>query len=210
MAFLDNSGVTALVTRLKNYFALKTDIPTVPTAYTSNPAMDGIASAGSGTTYARGNHVHPHDTSRVPTSTTINGKALSSNVTLSASDVGAQATLVSGTNIKTINGESLLGSGDITVGGGGGGSASGLLVTITSNGNTHTANKTAQEIYNAVTAGIQPVINYYNNYYPVEHIYTNGSRLELFSPSAISGAVLVANSMSDYPSYSGGGGGGDN
>ena len=30
----------------------------------------------------------------------------------------AQATLVSGTNIKTIDGESLLGSGDITVGGG--------------------------------------------------------------------------------------------
>lgn len=34
-----------------------------------------------------------------------------------ASEVGAQATLVSGTNIKTINGESILGSGDITVGG---------------------------------------------------------------------------------------------
>lgn len=32
-----------------------------------------------------------------------------------------QATLVSGTNIKTINGESLLGSGNIVVGGGGGG-----------------------------------------------------------------------------------------
>lgn len=64
MAFLDNSGVTALVTRLKNHFALKTDIPTVPTAYTSNPAMDGTASAGSGASYARGNHVHPHDTSK--------------------------------------------------------------------------------------------------------------------------------------------------
>jgi hypothetical protein len=32
---------------------------------------------------------------------------------------GKQDTLVSGTNIKTINGDSLLGSGDITVGGGG-------------------------------------------------------------------------------------------
>lgn len=57
MAFLDNSGVTALVTRLKNYFALKEE---------------------------------------------------------------KQDTLVSGTNIKTINGESILGSGDIAVGGGGG------------------------------------------------------------------------------------------
>lgn len=34
---------------------------------------------------------------------------------------GKQATLVSGTTIKTINGESVLGSGDISIGGGGGG-----------------------------------------------------------------------------------------
>ena len=51
----------------------------------------------------------------VPTSRTVNGKALSSNITLSASDVGAQETLVSGTNIKTVNSTSLLGSGDVAV-----------------------------------------------------------------------------------------------
>lgn len=38
-------------------------------------------------------------------------------VALSASDVGAQSTLVSGTNIKTINGDSLLGSGNLIIGG---------------------------------------------------------------------------------------------
>lgn len=32
--------------------------------YTSNPAMDGSASAGSSANYARGDHVHPTDTSR--------------------------------------------------------------------------------------------------------------------------------------------------
>lgn len=36
-------------------------------------------------------------------------------VVLTASDVGAQETLVSGTNIKTINGQSLLGSGNIPI-----------------------------------------------------------------------------------------------
>ena len=51
----------------------------------------------------------------VPTSRTVNGKALSSNITLSASDVSAQETLVSGTNIKTVNSTSLLGSGNIAV-----------------------------------------------------------------------------------------------
>lgn len=64
--------------------------PTPPTASTTNPSMDGTASYGSGTSYARSNHVHPTDTSR-------------------------QATLVSGTNIKTINNESILGSGNISV-----------------------------------------------------------------------------------------------
>jgi hypothetical protein len=34
---------------------------------------------------------------------------------------GKQATLVSGTSIKTINGQSLLGSGDLTISGGSGG-----------------------------------------------------------------------------------------
>lgn len=64
----------------------------VPTASTTNPSMDGTASYGSGTSYARSNHVHPTDTSR-------------------------QATLVSGTNIKTINSTSLLGSGNIAIAG---------------------------------------------------------------------------------------------
>lgn len=35
-----------------------------PTPYASNPAMDGTASAGSSSNYARGDHIHPTDTSR--------------------------------------------------------------------------------------------------------------------------------------------------
>lgn len=47
---------------------------------------------------------------------------------------GKQATLVSGTNIKTVNGTSLLGSGDIVISGGGGSySADGTTVCATSN-----------------------------------------------------------------------------
>lgn len=36
----------------------------IPSAYTSDPEMDGIASAGSSTAYAKGDHVHPSDTSK--------------------------------------------------------------------------------------------------------------------------------------------------
>lgn len=45
-----------------------------------------------------------------------NIKTVNSNSLLGSGDVAVQATLVSGTNIKTINSTSLLGSGDITVG----------------------------------------------------------------------------------------------
>ena len=38
--------------------------PSVPTDYTSNPEMDGTASAGTSTSWAKGDHVHPTDTSR--------------------------------------------------------------------------------------------------------------------------------------------------
>lgn len=75
----------------------------------------------------------------VPKSTTVNGHALSANVTVTKSDVGLsnadntsdlakpvstatqtalnlkQDTLVSGTNIKTINGATILGAGDLEI-----------------------------------------------------------------------------------------------
>ena len=37
----------------------------IPAAYTSTPEMDGTASAGSSTKYARGDHVHPSDTNKI-------------------------------------------------------------------------------------------------------------------------------------------------
>ena len=39
-------------------------IPTVPSAYTANPAMDGTASPGSSGNWAKGDHVHPSDTTK--------------------------------------------------------------------------------------------------------------------------------------------------
>lgn len=61
----------------KNYTVTATDIK-----------MDGIQSLGSLDTLAKADHVHPSDTSRVPTSRTVNSKALTSNITLDKSDVG--------------------------------------------------------------------------------------------------------------------------
>jgi len=52
----------------------------------------------------------------------------SANVSWNLTEIGAQATLVSGTNIKTINGDSILGSGNLEISGGGG---SGTVTTVT-------------------------------------------------------------------------------
>ena len=83
-------------------------IPSVPSAYTSNPEMDGTASPGSSAAWARGDHVHPHDSTKadvsaIPTKTSdltndsgfitsapvasVNGQT--GAVSLDASDVGA-------------------------------------------------------------------------------------------------------------------------
>lgn len=64
-----------------------------------------------------------------------------------------QLKLVSGTNIKTINNESLLGSGNISISGGSGGGEANVIEAITFNGTPATiTNKTA-----AITATIPTV-----------------------------------------------------
>jgi hypothetical protein len=60
---------------------------TIPVAATTAPIMDGVATIGATGKYSDAAHIHPSDTSRVATSTTVNGHQLSSNVVVSASDL---------------------------------------------------------------------------------------------------------------------------
>ena len=56
--------------------------PTIPSGVeksTTTPKMDGTASVGSETKFAAGDHVHPSDTSRVPTTRKINGLDLTAD-----------------------------------------------------------------------------------------------------------------------------------
>jgi len=104
----------------------------VPSAATATPLMDGTAAVGTSGKWAKEDHRHPTDTTRASQSaidtTTFSDTFVSAWIgagsTLGQALEGAytfanskQAKLVSGTNIKTINGTSLLGSGDITIGG---------------------------------------------------------------------------------------------
>lgn len=66
-------------------------IPTVPSASTANPQMDGTASPGSTGNWSDGGHVHPTDTTRAAAALEINGHALTGDFDLTAADVGALA-----------------------------------------------------------------------------------------------------------------------
>lgn len=158
----------------------------------------------------------------VPKTTTVNSHPLSSNVVVTASDVGLgnvdntsdankpvstatstalsgkQDTLVSGTNIKTINGSTVLGSGNLVI------SGSGTVTTV----GVATANGFAGTVSNPTTT---PLITLTTNIVGV--VKGNGTALSsavagtdyLVPPSgtsvlkANSGGALVAAVNSDLP-----------
>lgn len=112
--------------------------PTIPPAITIDSALSSTS-----TNPVQNKVINTALNGKVPTTRKINGKALSSDVTLGSADIlvagdrtiddvfssvntsinnlrtSKQDALVSGTNIKTINNEPLLGSGNITIQGGG-------------------------------------------------------------------------------------------
>lgn len=58
-----------------------------PDLSSTAPKMDGTAAVGTGTTAARADHVHPSDTSRVPTTRKINNMDLTADRTLTAENI---------------------------------------------------------------------------------------------------------------------------
>ena len=92
-------------------FSSLTGTPTTIAGYGITDAFDGAYGSLTGTpsTFTPSAHNQAW-TTITSTPTTISGYGITD----------AQATLVSGTNIKTVNGTSLLGSGNITISGGGG------------------------------------------------------------------------------------------
>lgn len=85
--YLDITGLTYLWGKIKGYAKITTTsgttkvvigdnevvIPSGLSPYTSNPAMNGTASAGSSDLFSRGDHVHPKDTTKADKATTLAG-----------------------------------------------------------------------------------------------------------------------------------------
>lgn len=126
-------------TSAKDYIKNKPEIPVLPT-------LADVATSGD-----------YEDLTNTPTIPDVPEWAMSSTKpSYSVSEIsGAQEELVSGTNIKTINNESILGSGNITIQGGGGGDVN-VIESITFNGSNVPvdASKNAAITYSAPVTSV--------------------------------------------------------
>lgn len=131
------------------------------------------------------------DVGAVPTSRTVNGKALSSDVSLSASDVGAVPT----TRKITINGTAKTLDQDVSFtveGGGGTGSVTSVRVQATS--------PVVSSVNTAQTAALDTTISLANNYGDTKNPYASKTaNYVLAAPNGSAGApsfrALVANDI---------------
>ena len=78
-------------------FITTSDIPEGAAASTTTPAMDGIAAIGSELAFARGDHVHPTDTSRAP----LASPALTGTPTAPTATAGTNTTQIATTAFVT-------------------------------------------------------------------------------------------------------------
>ena len=124
-------------------------IPAVPAASDADPAMDGAAAAGSSTSWARGDHVHPSDTSKQPNITagtmalstswsgsgpytqtaTITGVTLTANSKVDIQPTAAQMAQLMADGVTAIVAENT--SGTVTVTAFGAAPSTGLSMQIT-------------------------------------------------------------------------------
>lgn len=128
------------------------------------------------------------DTDLSPTS----GNAVA-NSAIYAALSGKQESLVSGTNIKTINGESILGSGDIQIQGGSGGGGTVTSITITQGTGITVSNSGA-----AITTSGSRIISISSSY---RTYITNGNTAYGWGNHASAG-YLTASSLSGYATES--------
>jgi hypothetical protein len=159
---VDNTdAVVSVAGRTGNVVLTKSDVGLGNVDNTSD-AIKNVLSAGKWTT---------------PRTLTIGGtgKAVdgSGNVSWTLAEIGAQAELVSASNIKTINGQSILGAGDLTV------SGEGSTVTIS------TSSFTAAEGQTVFSTSYTPQL---------VQVYVNGSKLLSSDYTATNGTSITLSS----------------
>lgn len=105
----DKSELPTKLSELTNDagFVTTSDIPEGAAASNTTPKMDGTAAVGTETAFARGDHVHPTDTTRLAT----NGDG--SNLTISFNPASTEDPIASGDSLATIAGKTAKGFSDL-------------------------------------------------------------------------------------------------
>lgn len=119
-----------------------------------------------------------------------------------------QDTLVSGTNIKTINNQSLLGEGNITIEGGSGGGQTNVIESVKVNGTALTPDSSKAVDIQSIPAGIVSQDGTHRFVSDTEKSTWNGkqdaiSDLEAIRSNASAGAAKVSNVQADWNATSG-------
>ena len=97
----DSSALPTKTSQLTNDsgFITAEDVPEGATASATTPQMDGTAAAGTETAFARGDHIHPTDTSRLATS----GDA--SNTTVAFTEAAQKNAVATGEKLSVLMGK---------------------------------------------------------------------------------------------------------
>lgn len=125
-----------------------------------------------------------------------NIKTVNSTSLLGSGDVAVQPTLVSGTNIKTVNNESLLGSGNITIQGGSGADVTQVSITVANWNATTTCTKTVTGVTTSNSVIVSPAPSSISDYVSAGvYCSAQGSGTLTFTASSTPTADLVVNVM---------------
>ena len=76
--------------------------PSIPSPSSITPAMDGTASAGSSTSFARGDHVHPHDSNKADVATTLAGYGITDAYTKNEVDAKVSSVYKPAGSVATV------------------------------------------------------------------------------------------------------------
>lgn len=135
--FLDlTTGLPALWAKIKSKFYTKAEVDAaIPSASSTSPEMDGTAAVGASTAYARADHVHPSDTSRV----TVNQGTANAGKVLTVGSNGNVIAAAIPNEIMVVN------------------------ITYDNVNKKYVADKTTQEIVEFVNNGGVAVVNNYGS-----------------------------------------------
>lgn len=154
MFILDKTGLTYFWGKISAKLGLKADASSVYTKTQVDDMIEDVAYFGD----TVGNVVTADFNAQSDTVWNKTQVLSSAQQAQARTNISAQEALVSGTNIKTINNESLLGSGNITISGGGGSGEANVIESISINGTAQTVTSKNVDLAVPVSSTITAIV----------------------------------------------------